>query len=168
MERVYGNTYTTICKIDSGNLLSDSGNSNQDSMTTQRGGRGSDVGGRFKREETYVYLWLIHVDKWQKPTQYCKATILQLKITFFKKCKASNHGFLFLVTSPHPGAIRSHLTTTKDAPNAFIKQEFTSALGALCQEPEADMYVCIYIYTHTHIFSLCLRSSFTLLKAPWV
>ena len=30
--------------------------------------------------ETYVYLWLTHVDVWQKPTQYCKAIILQLKI----------------------------------------------------------------------------------------
>ena len=28
------------------------------------------------REETYVYLWLIHVDVWEKPTQYCKAIIL--------------------------------------------------------------------------------------------
>jgi len=27
--------------------------------------------GRFKREGTYVYLWLIHVDVWQKPTQNC-------------------------------------------------------------------------------------------------
>ena len=26
------------------------------------------VEGRFKREGTYVYLWLIHVDVWQKPT----------------------------------------------------------------------------------------------------
>ena len=36
--------------------------------------------GSFKREETYVDLWLIHVDVWQKPTQYYKAIILQLKI----------------------------------------------------------------------------------------
>ena len=35
---------------------------------------------KLKREGTYVYLWLIHVDIWQKPTQYCKAIILQLKI----------------------------------------------------------------------------------------
>ena len=35
-------------------------------------------------EETYVYLWLIHVDVWQKRTQYCKAIILQLKINKFK------------------------------------------------------------------------------------
>ena len=31
-------------------------------------------------EGIYVYLWLTHVDIWQKPTQYCKAIILQLKI----------------------------------------------------------------------------------------
>ena len=38
------------------------------------------VGRRFKREGTYVYLWLIHVDIWQKPTQYYKVIILQLRI----------------------------------------------------------------------------------------
>ena len=27
----------------------------------------------------------VHVDVWQKPTQYCKAIILQLKIIFLKK-----------------------------------------------------------------------------------
>ena len=44
---------------------------------------GWEVGGRFKTKETYVYLWLIHVDVWQKPTQYGKAIILQLKKIFF-------------------------------------------------------------------------------------
>ena len=38
-----------------------------------------EVGGRFKREETYVYLRLIHVGVWQKPTLFYKAIILQLK-----------------------------------------------------------------------------------------
>ena len=33
---------------------------------------------------TYVYIWLIHVDIWQKPTQYCKAIIPQLN-KFVKK-----------------------------------------------------------------------------------
>ena len=35
--------------------------------------------GHFKEspEGTYVYLWLIHADVWQKPTQYFKAIILQ-------------------------------------------------------------------------------------------
>ena len=41
-----------------------------------------DLGGRFKREGTYVYLRLIHVDVLQKSTQYYKAIILQLKINF--------------------------------------------------------------------------------------
>ena len=39
---------------------------------------GWDMGGSFKSEGAYVYLWLIHVDAWQKPEQYCKA-IIQLK-----------------------------------------------------------------------------------------
>ena len=43
------------------------------------------VGGRFKRKGTYAYLCLIPVNVWQKPTQYCKAIILQLKINNFKK-----------------------------------------------------------------------------------
>ena len=43
-----------------------------------------EVGGSFKREGTHLYLWLIHV-VWQKPTQYCKAMILQLKINKVKK-----------------------------------------------------------------------------------
>ena len=45
---------------------------------------GWEVGGRFKREGTYVYIWLIHIDVWQKPTQHCKAIIFQLKINFKK------------------------------------------------------------------------------------
>ena len=37
-------------------------------------------GGKEVQEEgTYVYLWLIHVDVWKKPTQYCK-TIIPIKI----------------------------------------------------------------------------------------
>ena len=37
------------------------------------------------KPRTYVHLWLIHVDVWQKPNQYCKAIILQLKINELKK-----------------------------------------------------------------------------------
>ena len=43
------------------------------------------VGQRFKREVTYLYLWLMHVDILQKPTEYCKTIILQLKINKFLK-----------------------------------------------------------------------------------
>ena len=35
------------------------------------------VGGRLRREGKYVYLWLIHFVEQQKPTQQCKAIILQ-------------------------------------------------------------------------------------------
>ena len=62
------------------------------------GRMGWEVGGRFKREGTYVYLWLIHVDIWQKPTQFCKAIILLLKINtlrkntdFYKSLKKMKH-----------------------------------------------------------------------------
>ena len=37
------------------------------------------LGGRFKREGTYIYLGLIHIVVWQTPTQHCKATVPQLK-----------------------------------------------------------------------------------------
>ena len=45
-------------------------------MTVKRVGIGWEVGGRFKREAAYVYLWLIHADSQLKPTKYCKAIIL--------------------------------------------------------------------------------------------
>ena len=66
-----------------GNLLYDSGSSNWDSVTTQRGGMGWDgVGGRREIQEGgdgCICIWLIPVDVWQKPTQFCEAIILQLK-----------------------------------------------------------------------------------------
>ena len=49
------------------------------------GGMEWEVGGSFLREGTYVYLWLIHVNIWQKPIQYCKAIILQSKISNQKR-----------------------------------------------------------------------------------
>jgi len=49
------------------------------------------VGGSFKREGTHVNLWLIHADAWQKPKQYCKAIILQLKINILKNMKKASH-----------------------------------------------------------------------------
>ena len=35
--------------------------------------------------EAYVHPWLIHVNIWQKPTQYCKALTYQLKVNKRKK-----------------------------------------------------------------------------------
>ena len=42
------------------------------------------MGRKSKEEDIYVYMWLIHIVVWQKSIQYCKATILQLKIKIFK------------------------------------------------------------------------------------
>ena len=38
------------------------------------------MGGRFKKEGTYIHMWLIHVDVWQKSIQHFKAIILHLEI----------------------------------------------------------------------------------------
>ena len=45
-------------------------------------GAGASTGGRLKTEGIHVFLQLIHVVAQQKPTQHCKAIILQLKINF--------------------------------------------------------------------------------------
>ena len=52
----------------------------QCSGTTQTDGVGREVGGGFRMEGTHVYLLLIHFDVKQKPSQHCKAIILQLKL----------------------------------------------------------------------------------------
>ena len=46
---------------------------------------GRELGRRFKREGTYIYLRLIHVNVWQKQIQYYKAIILKLKINKLEK-----------------------------------------------------------------------------------
>ena len=48
-------------------------------LCDKKGGMWREMGGRFGREGTWVHLWLILVDVWQKTTRFCKAIILQLK-----------------------------------------------------------------------------------------
>ena len=44
-------------------------------------GWGGEAGERgFQGWGTHVHLWLVHVDVWWKPSQYCKVIILQLKL----------------------------------------------------------------------------------------
>ena len=50
------------------------------SVTTREGWDVVQEGG------AYVYLWLTHVDAWQKPIQYCEVIILQLKINKSNSC----------------------------------------------------------------------------------
>jgi len=51
---------------------------------------GREMGGSFKKKGIYVYLWLIHVEVWQKTAKFCKAIILQLKK---KNTRVDNHSF---------------------------------------------------------------------------
>ena len=56
-------TYITVCKIDSQPEFAVwLRKLNTGSVSTWRGGVGREMGGRFKREGMYVYLWLIHAD----------------------------------------------------------------------------------------------------------
>ena len=48
------------------------------------------MGERFKSEETYVCLWLVHVGVWQKTTKFPKAIILQLKNKLIFKNKSND------------------------------------------------------------------------------
>ena len=60
-----------------------------------------EVGGRFKSGgNTYIYLWLIYVDIWQKPTQQCKTIILQLKVNKLQKPKRLTSPKLHLLFEP--------------------------------------------------------------------
>ena len=64
----------------SGNLLYEAGSSNLVLCENPEGWDGVESGREVPEGGTYVHLWLIHADVWQKPTQYCKTIILQLQI----------------------------------------------------------------------------------------
>jgi len=46
---------------------------------------GKEVGEGLRMWGTHAYLWPIHDDVWQKPSQYCKVIALQLKLINLKK-----------------------------------------------------------------------------------
>ena len=54
------------------------------SLTTRTDGVGREEVRGFSGEGTHVCLWVIHVDLWQKPSQYCKVIICQLNESFNK------------------------------------------------------------------------------------
>ena len=66
----HGNIYTTVCKMDSwwefAAWLRELTLGLCDNLEGWER-----VGGRSKREGSYVHLWLIHVDVWQNSNQYC-------------------------------------------------------------------------------------------------
>ena len=57
--------------------------------------------GRLKREGLYIYLWLIHVEVWQRTTKVCKAIILQLKNKFKKESGKKKKKDITLPTKVH-------------------------------------------------------------------
>ena len=80
MERVtWKQTLSYVKQIDSGVCSVTQGT--QTGLCNNLEGWDRPGGGREVQEAgVQVYIWLIHIDVWQKPTQYCKAIILQLKI----------------------------------------------------------------------------------------
>ena len=71
MERVAWK-HTNICKIDSQWVFVVWRKELKPGLCDNwRAGMGWWVGGRLKREGIYVYLWLIHIDVWQKQAPYC-------------------------------------------------------------------------------------------------
>lgn len=54
------------------------------SVNTWQDGRGREVGWGFRREGTHVYLWPIHVDVGQRPSQYWQSNYPPIEISKFK------------------------------------------------------------------------------------
>ena len=65
----------------SANLMHEAGHSKPVLWDNPEGWGGDGVGRGFQDEGAHVHLWLIHVDVWQNPLQYCKVISLQLKLT---------------------------------------------------------------------------------------
>ena len=63
----------------SANSVHEAGQSKPVLRDTQRDGVGKEVGRGSLDGGTHVQTGLIHVDVWQKPSQYCKVISLQLK-----------------------------------------------------------------------------------------
>ena len=105
--------------------------------TTYRGGMEWEVVGRFKREWTYVYLWMIHTDVWKKPTQYYKAIIPQLKVNkFFKKSErhcTTNHS---MVQHSHTEELTHQKLLVSNRPTHGRQDSFTKNRSFCWQKQE--------------------------------
>ena len=86
------------------------------------------MGGRFKRKRTFVYLWLIHADVWQKPTQYCKAIILQSKINKGKNSLRYNYFFNFFKKQAKLNTLFHHTHTQTTKNKGVINTKFRTVV----------------------------------------
>ena len=91
-------------------MLYVSGNSSRGSVSTQMGVMGREMGGRFKRDGTYVYLWLIHAEVGWKTAKFYKAIILQLK----KNKKNFKKGYV------HPNVDCSTIYNSQDTGTIYM------------------------------------------------
>ena len=74
----------------------------------------------------------MHVDVWQKPTQYCKAIILQLKIDKFKNIYNTELRWLNRLRYLRPKELKA---------GAFIS----------CNTEGVFVYNCLYMNVHSSI-----------------
>lgn len=95
-------------------------------------GWGGRWGGRFKKGGTCVYLWLIHVDGWQKPAQHGKAIILPLKIKDKRAGKVLTIQFRRV---PSPGKERD--TVDREGHKTLIAAEFVLSFS--------PMYILLFL-----------------------
>ena len=103
-------------------------------------------------EGTHVYLWMIDTDGWQKPSQYCKVIILQLKKLKKKKTLpgllATISGFLAftqdLCTSFQLLGICPPPNTGPSAHTSVMSSERPDQVRALLSPS------CTHTHTHTH------------------
>ena len=91
---------------------------------------------------THVHPWLIHINVWQKPLQYCKVISLHLvKIIGGKK-----RVYLLLFSCKSCLTLAAPWTAACQAPlcMGFPRQEYWSGLPI----PSPTVCVCMYIYIY--------------------
>ena len=65
--------------MNSSNLMHEAGHSNLVPWDNSEGWGGEGGGQSIQDGGTHVHQWLIHVNVWQNPSQYCKVISFQLK-----------------------------------------------------------------------------------------
>ena len=141
-------------RIASGSLLCNAGSSNLVLCDNLAGWDGMVSGRRSQRLGAYVCLWLVHIDVWQKPTQYCKAIILHLKINKFKKKDFRKFTF------PLGGPVRKHRwLLTESYPTSWncrfsFQRSWVSPLFPIALGKEGLPYLFNYIWQYLYFSRL--------------
>ena len=93
-----------------------------------------EVEGQLRKEGAYIYIWLTHVDVRQKPSQYCRTIILQLKI------KKSQWGDLRNNSEPERSYHMNRAHTLGSPKNWWLEEHISSKahLGQTGQHPQGD------------------------------